>query len=129
VAIMTLVVVALAAAIASAIPPLSRSSDPKVEPVGTVSLGSRAPQPRLETATRPDHSACQALVGLENAGCRVQANLEAHPNPGLANAIQRLEANVAAHAAGLSDVRRPGVDLEPGGLGVAAAHGAPVASP
>jgi hypothetical protein len=82
----------------------------------------------LESATRPDHSACQALVGLENAACRVQANLEAHSNSGLATAIQRLEANVVAHASGLSDVHRSGVDLETRGLEVAAAHGAPVAS-
>lgn len=71
----------------------------------------------------PDHSACRGLTGLENAACRVRANLAAHPNRGLENALSRLESKLASKGSnghGPPDHAR--------GLEVAAAHGAPVAS-
>lgn len=119
-----MVVVGLAATIASAMAPFQRSPGETSEPVAGLFAGSRFPLAQIETGTTPDHSACVALTGLENAACRVRANFEAHPNPGLANAIERLEGNASSHRGALPSR----VALDAQGLEVAADHGAPIAS-
>lgn len=134
--VLALVVVGLAATVSLAGPPSSTPPDPANEgapgqPSLTQALQDEdVVEPEGDGAVAPDHSACEGLIGLENAACRVRANLEAHPNRGLENALSRLEANLAKvdvngggppdHAGGPPD------DVEPRGLEVAAALGAPV---
>jgi len=127
--VLALVVVALAATVALAGPPSSTPPDPASEGApGQPSLTQALEDEDVveleeDGAAAPDHSACEGLTGLENAACRVRANLEAHPNQGLANALSRLEGNLAKAGAGRGG---PPDDVEPRGLEVAAAHGAPV---
>lgn len=129
VATLAVAVVAIAATVASAIPSFSPSSNPSrdPDPVAAVLSSRMALLPQGEVAI-PDHSACGGLTGLENAACRVEANLEAHPNFGLANAIGRLDANLAAHATRRPDPVASGAAMGARGIDVAVAHGALVAA-
>jgi len=126
-----------AAATVSVAGPSSPAPDARpfapVERLGSAVAGSPdGGSPDARSDAVPDHSACKGLTGLENAACRVRANLEAHPNPGLERALARLGAKLELGTTGRrpEHVQPPGLGIAaahgPPGLGIAAAHGAPV---
>lgn len=120
---LALVVVALAAT-ASVAGPSSSVPDEVSDGPGRSGGPARVERGADDTVgVAPDHSACPGQTGLENAACRVRANLAAHPNRGLENALSRLESKLTSRGSnghGPPDHAR--------GLEVAAAHGAPAAS-
>ena len=124
--VLTLIVVALAATVSLAGP--SSSNPPSREGDGGAP-GSEPPAREEQVVldddagVAPDHSGCEGLTGLENAVCRVGANLEAHPNRGLENALSRLEEHLSSRG---ENGHGPPERVEAPGLAIAASHGAAV---
>jgi hypothetical protein len=130
-----LVVAAVAATVASASPG-GRQLEPTPTPEVTVPPeASPSPPPEASPSPSPSQApgptvveegtertsgserfaACEGKTGLENAACRVGANLEDHPNAGLAHASPLLASKAeAAGPAGLAGKDRGPKGEHPG---------------
>ena len=73
---------------------------------------SPEPSDSSERSEKPGERGSGA-TGLDQAIARVSANLAAHPNHGLANALQHLHENQARHAAAHSE-SEPGAETKNG---------------